>query len=84
MGKKRVGEPSQAPSLPKKTSRGSSSTNAPSRNKGTKIVYLVILPPNTRGLMFVNDAQKLKYEALSARKTSEQKFCGFIENLRFT
>jgi len=74
MGKKKVGEPSQAPSIPKKTSRGSSSLNSPSRTKGTKDAYPLILPLNTKGLVFVNNAQKLKYETLSARKTSEQKF----------
>ena len=73
MGKKRECESSQTPSLPKKTSRASSS-GARSRTRGTKDAYPFILPPSTRGLIFVNDAQKLKYESLSVRMTSEQKF----------
>jgi len=69
-----VGESSQAPSLPKKTSGASSSSGARSRTQGTKDAYPLILPPSTRGLIFVNDAQKLKDESLSVRLTSEQKF----------
>jgi len=81
MGKKRVGESSQAPSLPKKTLRTSSSLGARSRTRGIKDAYPLILPPSTRGLIFVNDAQKLKYESLSVRLTSEQKFL-HVESLR--
>jgi len=74
VGKKRVGESSQAPSLPKKTSRAFSSSGARSHTRGTKDAYPLILPPSTRGLIFVNDAKKLKDESLSVRLTSEQKF----------
>ena len=74
IGKKRVGETSQASLIPKKTSRGSSSSNAPSRPKGRKDAYPLILRPSTGGLVFVNDEQKLKYETLSAKEASEQKF----------
>ena len=81
MGKKRVGESSQAPSLPKKTSRASSSSGAHSRTRGTKDAYPLILPPSTRGLIFVHDAKKLKYESLSVRLTSEQKFL-HVESLQ--
>jgi len=75
MGKKRVGESSKASSLPKKYSKASLSSQAPSRTKGTKEAYPLILPLRTRGLTFVNEEQRLKYETLSARKTSKQKFC---------
>ena len=80
MGKKRVHEASKGPSLPKKSLKASSS-QAPSRTKGTKDVYPLMLPPSIRGLTFVNDEQRSKYEILSARKTSEQKFWQ-IESLR--
>ena len=69
-----MGGPSQTPSFANKTSRNSSSSNALSRTKGTKDAYPLILAPTNRGLVFVNDAQKLKYETLSVKKTSEQKF----------
>ena len=74
MGKKRVGESSQAPSLPKKTSRASSSAGARTHTRGTKDAYPLVLPPSTRDLIFANDAHKVKYESLCSRLTSEQKF----------
>ncbi|KAJ8425822.1 hypothetical protein Cgig2_028183 [Carnegiea gigantea] len=55
MGKKKVCGSSQAPSLPKKSSRPPSSSNAPSGTKGTKDVYPLILARSTRGLVFVNE-----------------------------
>ena len=55
MGKKRVGESSQALSLSKKSSRSSFSSNAPSRTAGAKHAYPLILPPSIRGLVFVNE-----------------------------
>ena len=73
MGKKRVGEASKGPSLPEKSSKVSSS-QAPSRTKGTKDAYPLMLPPRTRGLTFVNNERRSKNEILSVRKTSEQKF----------
>jgi len=73
MGKKRVGESSQAPSLPKKSSRASSSVGARSHTRGTKDAYPLVLPPCTRGLIFASDAHKTKYESLCGRLTSEQK-----------
>jgi len=76
-----MGESSQTPSLSKKTSRVSSSSGARSCTRGTKDAYPLILPPSTRSLIFVNDAQKLKYESLSARLTSEQKFL-HVESLQ--
>ena len=81
MGKKRVGESFQTLSLPKKSSRASSSSNVPSSTKGTKDAFPLILSPHTRGFVFVNEEQKLKYETLGARKTSEQKFW-HVESLR--
>jgi len=63
MGKKRLGEPSQPPSLPKKTLRGSSSSNALSRTNATKDDSSW-----HQGLVFVNNAQKLEYETIGARK----------------
>ena len=81
MGKKQVCESSQAPSVPKKTSRASSSSGARSHTRGTKDAYPLILPPSTRGLIFVNDAQKLKYKSLSVRMTSELKFL-HVESLQ--
>jgi len=81
MGKKRVGESPQAPSLPKKTSRASSYSGARSCTRGTKDAYPLILPLSTRGLISVNDDQKLKYESLSVRLTSEQKFL-HVESLQ--
>jgi len=33
-----------------------------------------MLPRSTRGLTFVNDKQRIKYDTLSTRKKSEQKF----------
>ena len=73
-GKKRVGESSQAPSLPKKTSRTSSSVGARTHTRGTKDAYPLALLPSTGGLIFANDAHKVKYESLCSRLTSEQKF----------
>ena len=81
MGKKRVGNSSHAPSLLKKTSRASSSLGAHSRTGGTKDAYPLNLPPNTRGLIFVNDGKKLKYESLTVRITSEQNFL-HVESLQ--
>ena len=40
-----------------------------------------MLPLSTGGLPFVNDEQRSKYEILSARKTSEQRFW-HVESLR--
>jgi len=74
MSKKRVGESSKAPSSPKKSSKASSSFQAPSRTKGAKDAYSLILHSGTRGLIFVNEEHKVKYVNLIARKTSEQKF----------
>ena len=75
-----MGEASKGPSLPKKSPKASSS-QAPSRTKGIKGVYPIVLPPSTKALMFVNDEQRSKYKILSTRKTSEQKFW-HIESLR--
>jgi len=52
-----------------------------SRTKGTKNAYPSMLLPNTRGLAFVNDEQRTKYETLSTRKTNEQMFW-HVESLR--
>jgi len=56
IGKKRVGESSKGPFLPKKSSKASSS-QALLCTKGTKYAYPLMLPPSTRGLTFVNDEQ---------------------------
>ena len=74
MGKKRAGETSRAPSLPKKSSRATSSSAGTASAKGNKDASPLILPASTRGLQFVNDAQKSRYELLVTRNTSEQKF----------
>lgn len=74
MGKKRVGESSRAPSQPKKSSRATSSSAATASAKGTKDAYPLILPASTRGLQFVSDEQKSRYELLSTRNTSEKKY----------
>jgi len=76
MGKKRVGETSRAPSYPKKSSRTTSSSVAPATAsaEGTKDAYPLILPASTRGLHFVNDEQKSRYELLATTNTSEQKY----------
>ena len=74
MGKKWVGQSFQIPSIVKSLSRDSSSSDARSRTRGTKDAYPLHLPPSTRGLIFVNDDQKLKYESLNVRTGSEQKF----------
>ena len=42
-----------------------------SRTRGTKDAYPLTLPLSTRGLIFVNDDQKSKYESLTVRMTSE-------------
>jgi len=68
-----MGESFQTPSLSNKSLRNFSS-NASSQTKGTNDAFPLILPPSTRGLGFVNEEQKLKYETLSTRKTSKQKF----------
>ena len=73
MGEIWVGESFRGPSLPKKSSKASSS-QAPSHTKGNKDAYLLILPPSARGLVFVGDDQRIRYKTLSTRKTSEQKF----------
>ena len=73
IGKKRVGEGSEAPSIPKKALRAPSSTSTPSTIKGNKDAYPLILPPSTRGLHFFNDEQRARYESLTTRTTSEQK-----------
>jgi len=52
MGKKRLREGSKAPSMPKKSSKTTSSSAAPSTAKGTKNAYLLILPASTMGLHF--------------------------------
>lgn len=74
MGKKRDGETSRALSLPKKSSRANSSSATTASAKGTKDAYPLILPASTRGLQFVNDEQKSRYELLVTRNTSEQKY----------
>ena len=74
MGKKRVGEALKGPSLPKKSSRATSSSTAPTSTKGTKDAYPLILPASIRGLQFVNNEQKSRYELLVTRNTSEQKY----------
>lgn len=74
MGKKWVGEDSNAPSLPKKSSRATSLSAAPSSAKGRKDAYPLILPASTRGLHFVSEEQKTQYETLATRNTSEQKY----------
>ena len=73
MGKKRVGETSRATFHPKKSSRATSSSAAPATSsaKGTKDAYPLILPASTRGLHFVNDEQKSRYELLATSNTSE-------------
>jgi len=81
MSKKKVGEGSKAPSLPKKAQRAPSSSTAPSTAKGNKNAYPVILLTSTRGLHFANDEQQTKYEILTTRKISEQKFF-HVESLR--
>ena len=50
------------------------SSQALSRLKDTKDAYTLILPASTKGLIFENDEQKVKYETLRARKTSKQEF----------
>ena len=72
--KKRVGEGSKAPSLPKKSSRTPSSSVVPSIAKVTKDAYLLILPVSSRGLHFATEEQKTQYEILAPRKPSEQKY----------
>ena len=74
MGKKWVGEGSKAPSQPKKSSRATSSSAATASAKGTKDAYALILSASTRGLQFVSDEQKSRYEILVTRNTSEQKY----------
>ena len=77
MGRKRTGESSvRPPRAPKKSFRaaGSSSAAAGTAAKGTKEAYPLLLPPSTRGLTFVSDAQKSRYELLITRNTSEQKY----------
>jgi len=81
MGKKRVWEGSKAPSLPKKSSKTTSFSTAPSTAKGTKDAYPLILPTCTRGLHFASEEQKTRYEILATRKTSEQKFF-HVDSLR--
>ena len=81
MAKRRVGESSYAPSLPKKTLRTSSSVGTHSRIGGTNDAYPLHLPPSTRGLIFVNHAKKLNNKSLSVRMTSEQKFL-HVESLQ--
>ena len=48
MGKKQMGESSQAPSLPKKTSTASSFSSARSRTRGTKNAYLLNFSPSIK------------------------------------
>ena len=72
---------SQAPSLPKKTSSASSSAGAHTHTRGIKDAYPLVLPPSTRGLIFTNAAQKVKYESLCSRLTSGQKFL-HVKSLR--
>jgi len=74
MGKKHVGKASKGLSLPKKSSRATSSSTAPASAKGTKDAYPLILPASTRVLQFVNDEQKSQYKLLVTRNTSEQKY----------
>ena len=74
MGKKCVGEASKGPSLPKKSSWATSSSTAPASAKGTKDAYPFILPASARGLPFVNNEQKSRFELLVTRNTSEQKY----------
>ena len=74
MGRKRTGETSKAPSLPKKSSRATPSSTALTAAKGTKDAYPLILPASTRDLQFVNNEQKSRYEVLVTRNTSEQKY----------
>ena len=81
MGKKRVDESFQVSSLPKKTSRASSSAGACTHTRGIKDANPLVLPPSTRGLIFANDAHKVKYESLCSRLTSEQKFL-HVESLQ--
>jgi len=74
MGRKQIGETSKAPSLPKKSSRTTPSSTAPTAAKGTKDAYPLILPASIRGLQFVNNDQKSRHEVLVTRNTSEQKY----------
>jgi len=78
--KKRVGESYKGSSWLKKSSKTSSS-QATLRRKGSKEAYPLILPHSTKGLIFVNDDQRINPETLSARKTSEQKF-SHVDSLR--
>ena len=74
MERKRTKEPSKGPSLPRKSSRATSSSTAPAAAKGTKDAFPLVLPASTRGLQFVSDDQKSRYELLATRHASEQKF----------
>lgn len=77
MGRKRTGEGSTRPQpAPKKSFRapGPSSAAAGTAAKGTKDAYPLNLPPSTRGLSFVSDEQKSRYDLLITRNTSEQKY----------
>jgi len=60
--------------MPKKSSKSTSSSTALSSAIGTKDAYPLILPTSTRGLHFVSEEQKTRYEALATRNTSEQKY----------
>jgi len=64
MGKKRVGETYNASSLCKKSSRASSSSNAPTRSKGKKDDFSLILPLCSRRLHLASDEQKSKYKPI--------------------
>ena len=74
MGRKRIGETSKAPSAPKKSFRATLSSTAPIAAKGTKDAFPLVLPASTRGLHFISDEQKSRYELLATRHASEQKF----------
>ena len=81
MGKKRVGETPNTPSLPKKSSRAFSSSNVPIWSKGKNDASRLILSPSTKGLHFVSDKQKLKYQLFITKKIAKQKYC-HVESLR--
>ena len=81
MGRRRVGEGSNAPSMPKKAPRAPSFSFTPSTAKGNKDAYPLIFPPSNRGLHFVIDEQWICYDNFTNRKTSEQKFL-YVHSLR--
>jgi len=60
--------------MPKKSSKATSFSTTPSSTKGTKDANPLILPASTRGMHFVSEEQKIRYEALATSNASEQKY----------